>query len=276
MPELPEVENVRRSLLKLVKGKTVENVQIGWPKIIHYPLEIEQFQDALHGQTFRGLDRKGKFLVFQFDDYSLVSHLRMEGHYSLHKKGDPSDKHTHIVFCLTDGAELRYRDVRKFGTMHLYNKGSETEQLPLSKLGPEPFSADFSAAYLMDRLRKTERIIKAVLLDQTVVAGLGNIYADEVLFRSGIHPCRRAKTLTEEEAGMLASQIIQTLNEAIEAGGSSVNTYMNSLGLAGSFQHKLYVYGKKGQECVNCGTMLEKIKAAGRGTHFCPSCQILE
>lgn len=276
MPELPEVENVRRSLLKLVKGKTVEDVQIGWPKIIHYPLDIEQFQDALHGQTFHGLERKGKFLVFQLDDYSLVSHLRMEGHYSVHKKGDPSDKHTHIVFCLTDGAELRYRDVRKFGTMHLYNKGSETEQLPLSKLGPEPFSADFSAAYLMDRFRKTDRIIKAVLLDQTIVAGLGNIYADEVLFRSAIHPCRRAKTLTEEEAATLKSQIVQTLNEAIEAGGSSVNTYMNSLGLAGSFQNKLYVYGKKAQECVNCGTMIEKIKAAGRGTHFCPSCQILE
>lgn len=276
MPELPEVENVRRSLLKLVAGKTVEDIQIGWPKIIHYPLEIEQFQDALRGQTFRGLDRKGKFLVFELDDYSLVSHLRMEGHYSLHKKGDPSDKHTHVVFCLTDGMELRYRDVRKFGTMHLFKRGAEADQLPLAKLGPEPFSADFSARYFMERLKKTDRIIKAVLLDQTIVAGLGNIYADEVLFRSGIHPCRSAKTLTVKEAEMLKNQIVQTLNEAIEAGGSSVNTYMNSLGLAGSFQNKLNVYGKKGQECVNCGTIIEKIKAVGRGTHFCPSCQILE
>ncbi|MBM7714801.1 DNA-formamidopyrimidine glycosylase [Siminovitchia sp. FSL H7-0308] len=276
MPELPEVENVCRSLLKLVKGKTVEDIHIGWPKIIHYPLEIEQFQDALRGQTFRGLNRKGKFLVFELDDYSLVSHLRMEGHYSVHKKGDPSDKHTHVVFCLTDGEELRYRDVRKFGTMHLFKKGTEQGQLPLSKLGPEPFSADFSAEYLMDRLKKTDRIIKAVLLDQAIVAGLGNIYADEVLFRAGIHPCRRAKTITEEEARVLTSQMIETLNEAIEAGGSSVNTYMNSLGLAGSFQNSLHVYGRNGQECVSCGTLLEKIKAAGRGTHFCPSCQIIE
>jgi formamidopyrimidine-DNA glycosylase len=276
MPELPEVENVRRSLIKLVKGKTIGDIQVKWPKIIQFPHEADQFRDALCGQTFRGLDRKGKFLVFLLDDYALVSHLRMEGHYSLHERRDPPDKHTHVVFRLTDGTELRYRDVRKFGTMHLFQKGTEDQQLPLSKLGPEPFSPAFSAEYLLERFQKTDRIIKAVLLDQSVVAGLGNIYADEVLFRSSIHPLRPAKSISGKEAALLKDQIIQTLHEAIEAGGSSVNTYMNALGLAGSFQEQLSVYGKKGESCVRCGTAIEKIKAAGRGTHFCPSCQTME
>ncbi|RST76564.1 DNA-formamidopyrimidine glycosylase [Siminovitchia acidinfaciens] len=273
MPELPEVENVRKSLLQLVKGKTIQSVEAGWPKIIKHPLEVEQFYDALSGQTIHDLQRKGKFLVFMLDDYSLVSHLRMEGHYSVNQSEDPTDKHTHVNFKFTDGTEMRYRDVRKFGTMHLFKKGTEDNELPLSKLGPEPFSPACSADYLKSHFQKTERIIKAVLLDQTIVAGLGNIYADEVLYKAKVHPERKAKSLTDEEIQRLRHEMVHTLEDSIAAGGSSVNTYMNSMGLSGSYQDRLKVYGRNGEACIQCGTILEKIKAAGRGTHFCPACQ---
>lgn len=274
MPELPEVENVRRTLLQLIKGKTIELVEVRWPKIIKQP-EQEQFTDALAGQTIEGIDRKGKFLIFLLNDYSLVSHLRMEGHYSLQNQKEPMDKHVHVIFRFTDGTEMRYRDVRKFGTMHLFSKGSEQEALPLSKLGPEPFSDLFTSEYLQNKLSGTERLIKAVLLDQTIVAGLGNIYVDEVLFRAGIHPNRKANSLTAGEMQNLRREAVATLEESVKAGGSSVNTYMNSMGIEGSYQDRLLVYGRKGIPCPTCGTVVEKTKTAGRGTHFCPACQLL-
>ncbi|MBD8005274.1 DNA-formamidopyrimidine glycosylase [Bacillus norwichensis] len=273
MPELPEVENVRRSLLQLVQGKTIQGVKASWPKIIKQPLEVEQFYDALKDQTIYDLQRKGKFLIFMLDDYALVSHLRMEGHYSVNQNGDPADKHTHVTFVFSDGTELRYRDVRKFGTMHLFKKGEEEKELPLAKLGPEPFSPSFSAEYLKSEFQKTERIIKAVLLDQTIVAGLGNIYADEVLYKAKIHPERKAKTLKKKEIEKLSQEMAQTLEDSIAAGGSSVNTYMDSMGLSGTYQKRLNVYGRNGEACVDCGTIFEKTKVAGRGTHYCPTCQ---
>lgn len=273
MPELPEVETVRKTLVELVVGKTIKEVTVGWPKIIQHPLEYEQFQDALQGQTIIDVNRKGKFLIFILDDYALVSHLRMEGNYRLKNENDPKDKHTHIIFHFKDGTELRYRDVRKFGTMHLFTKGTEETVPPLSKLGPEPFSNSFTTDYLKEKFAKTERIIKAVLLDQTIVTGLGNIYVDEVLHRAEIHPERKAKSLTDQEIARLREQAAATLQESIAVGGSSVNTYMNSHGLTGSYQEQLLVYGRKGEACLQCGEQIEKIKAAGRGTHFCPNCQ---
>ncbi|MCJ8009905.1 DNA-formamidopyrimidine glycosylase [Lederbergia wuyishanensis] len=274
MPELPEVEVVRRSLVELVAGQRIIDVKVGWPKIIKSPEQHEQFQDALKGQTIRDIDRKGKFLIFLLDDYSLVSHLRMEGKYSKHKTEDPVDKHTHVIFCLSGGEELRYRDVRKFGTMHLFAKGSEWAVPPLSNLGPEPFSYEFSFDYFKGKLMKTDRFIKAVLLDQTIVTGLGNIYVDEVLFRSRIHPERKTKTLSDQEILTLKEQAALTLQESINAGGSSVNTYMNSYGQIGTYQNELKVYGRKDEECYHCGAIVQKIKVAGRGTHFCPACQV--
>src|SRR5690606_3282924 len=155
MPELPEVETVRRTLLQLVNGKTIDKVTVLWPKIIKKPEETEQFCDALRGQTIHDVDRRGKFLKFILDDYVMVSHLRMEGRYGLYSEDEPYDKHTHILFAFTDGTQLRYRDVRKFGTMHLFKKGEEEESLPLSQLGPEPFSKEFTVKYLEDKLSKT-------------------------------------------------------------------------------------------------------------------------
>lgn len=276
MPELPEVETVRRTLIELVIGKTIKHVKVLWPNIIKRPAEVQQFQDALVGQTIRDVGRRGKFLKIFLDDYVLVSHLRMEGKYGLHQHEEPYDKHTHVFFQFTDGTELRYRDVRKFGTMHLFKKGEEELSLPLSHLGPEPFSQEFTPEMLYAQLQKANRKIKAVLLDQKAVVGLGNIYVDEALFRAGIHPERLANQLTAEEVINLHHEIVDTLTEAVEKGGSTIRTYVNTQGQIGMFQLQLFVYGKKGEPCGRCGTAIEKTVVSGRGTHICPKCQRLD
>jgi formamidopyrimidine-DNA glycosylase len=275
MPELPEVETVRKTLVKLVLQKQIENVSVYWPKIIKKPVEAEQFIDALKGETIEDVGRRGKFLILYTETYALVSHLRMEGKYGLYSKEDPFDKHTHVIFHFTDGTELRYRDVRKFGTMHLFRKGEEFQKPPLLELGPEPFEESFTERYLGKKLGNTNRKIKPALLDQKIVVGLGNIYVDEALFRAGIHPERPANTLDEKEISILHREIVKTLNEAVKKGGSTIRSYVNSQGEIGMFQLELYAYGRKGEECKRCGTPLEKTTVGGRGTHYCPNCQKL-
>ncbi|HLQ71473.1 MAG TPA: DNA-formamidopyrimidine glycosylase, partial [Bacillota bacterium] len=188
MPELPEVETIKNTLKLLVKGKQIKDVSIYWPNIIKKPTDTEKFKYILTGQVFRDIDRKGKFLLFYLDDDVLVSHLRMEGKYSIHQSEEPAKKHTHVIFTFTDGTELRYNDVRKFGTMHLFPKGYEHTEQPLSKLGPDALANTFTSTLLYEKLTKTTRFIKTCLLDQTIVAGLGNIYVDEVLFKASVHP----------------------------------------------------------------------------------------
>jgi formamidopyrimidine-DNA glycosylase len=273
MPELPEVETVRKTLKQLVLNKCIDHISIYWPKIIKYPLEIEQFKDALRGETILEIGRRGKFLIFYTDHYTLISHLRMEGKYGLFQEEEPLDKHTHVIFHFSDHTELRYRDVRKFGTMHLYTKGEEFQKEPLCSLGPEPFSGEFTQEYLAEKLKKTNRKIKPALLDQKILVGLGNIYVDEALFRAGIHPERQANSLNDEEILVLHREIISTLNEAVKLGGSTIRSYVNSQGQIGMFQLELYAYGRKGEACKRCGTLMEKTVVGGRGTHYCPNCQ---
>ena len=273
MPELPEVETVRRTLAGLVRGKTIDAVEVRWTNIIKRPAEPEEFARLLAGQTIQSIGRRGKFLLFHLDDCVMVSHLRMEGKYGLHQNDEPLDKHVHVIFRFTDGSELRYRDVRKFGTMHLFKPGEELTELPLRQLGPEPFSSEFTADYLRERLKKTNRSVKTALLDQRTVVGLGNIYVDEALFRAGIHPEATANKLTKKQTVLLHKEIIQTLKEAVEAGGSTVRSYINSQGEIGMFQLKLFVYGRKDEPCKKCGSPIEKTVVGGRGTHFCIKCQ---
>ncbi|MED4855828.1 DNA-formamidopyrimidine glycosylase [Bacillus atrophaeus] len=273
MPELPEVETVRRTLTGLVRGKTIKSVEIRWPNIIKRPAEPEEFARNLIGETIQSIGRRGKFLLFYLDHFVMVSHLRMEGKYGLHQAEDPDDKHVHVVFTMTDGTQLRYRDVRKFGTMHLFHPGEEMRELPLSQLGPEPDDKEFTDAYLKERLMKTNRAVKTALLDQKAVVGLGNIYVDEALFRAGIHPETKANQLSAKKIKKLHEEIKNTLQEAIDAGGSTVRSYINSQGEIGMFQLRHFVYGKKDKPCKTCGTMISKIVVGGRGTHFCAKCQ---
>ncbi|MBU5265603.1 DNA-formamidopyrimidine glycosylase [Virgibacillus proomii] len=276
MPELPEVETIRNTLKQFVMNKTIEQVEVYWPKIIKRPDDVEQFKSEISGQTILDIERKGKFLLFQLNDYVLVSHLRMEGKYSVTPKEEPVKKHTHVIFRLTNGEELRYNDVRKFGTMHLFYKGEEMEHNPLCLLGPDPFDSEFTDDYFIKKLKKTQRVIKSALLDQTVVAGLGNIYVDETLFRSGIHPLRQANKLTHKEIKGIRKQAIATMEQAVLQGGTTIRSYVNGQGEMGMFQQELYVYGQEGKNCKTCGSPIAKMKVGGRGTHVCTNCQPLK
>ncbi|WLD92339.1 DNA-formamidopyrimidine glycosylase [Alkalihalobacillus sp. AL-G] len=273
MPELPEVETVRRTLETLILGKQIEDVKVSWSKIIKRPDDIEQFRFLLIGQTITSIGRRGKFLKIVMDDVVLISHLRMEGRYVVADKQDEVDKHTHVRFSFTDGTELRYRDVRKFGTMHVFERGEEENYLPLSQLGPEPLSDSFAAEDLLGMFQQTSRNVKQVLLDQTIVVGLGNIYVDEALFKAGIHPESSAKSLSKKQVGKLHQSIVETLDKAVNQGGSTIRSYVNSQGEMGMFQQQLAVYARKGESCYSCGNEIVRIVVGGRGTHICTNCQ---
>jgi len=273
VPELPEVETVCRSLRLLVHGKTVRDVRVTLPRIVRTPRDPKEFAWRLRGVTIEGIARRGKYILFDMSPYSLVSHLRMEGRYGLYAESDALEAHTHVVFAFTDGTELRYRDVRQFGTMDLiaFQKFDLIEGL--RTLGPEPLSAVFTVQAFREIVQKRSMKIKQALLDQTCVAGLGNIYVDETLFDAGIHPARPCNELTEGEIGRIHASIQKVLAEAVDAGGSSIKSYVNGHGEVGKFQLLLKAYGRTGQACLNCGSAIEKVKLSGRGTHYCPTCQ---
>ncbi|MGL4972327.1 MAG: DNA-formamidopyrimidine glycosylase [Culicoidibacterales bacterium] len=271
MPELPEVETVRQTLRPLLIGQTVTKICVHWPKIIQG--DRLAFEIALTGATITEIERYGKYLFFIFGEQVLVSHLRMEGKFYYQTPETPIDKHVHVIFTLSNGMELRYHDVRKFGTMELTTKKDLWNERALKKLGYEPFAAQATPEYLFAKLQRTNRAIKAVLLDQHVLVGLGNIYVDEVLFRAKIHPETPAKQLTKSQAATILAASIAVLNKAISLGGTTIRTYQSTLGVDGRFQNELQVHTKVGEACVNCGTPIEKIKVGGRGTYYCPNCQ---
>lgn len=273
MPELPEVETIRQTLQQLIRNRTIEHVQVHWSNIIKAPDDAEQFKHLLVGQTIRNIGRRGKFLLFELDDYTLVSHLRMEGKYSVHSQDDPLKKHTHIIFSFTNGEELRYNDVRKFGTMHLFHKGDERSNKPLNQLGPEPFDETFTFTYFYEKLQRTSRAIKVALLDQSIVSGLGNIYVDETLFHARVHPEKRANELTKKEVELIHQYATHVLDAAVKQGGTTIRSYVSTDGNIGLFQQELYVYGQEDEPCKTCGELIQKMKVSGRGTHICVKCQ---
>lgn len=280
MPELPEVENVRQGLENIVVGETVQKVEIRWPRIIESPAPND-FSKRLMGQTIEKVSRRGKFLLFYFTDDVMISHLRMEGKYQLVEPGENGrlprrGKHMHVIFYLNSGKKLCYFDVRKFGRMSLVEKGQEFEHKSLEKLGPEPTADEFKLEAMQKFLTRRTKAIKGVLLDQQMVVGVGNIYADEILFQAKIHPITPANRLTDAEEIRLHEAIISILGNAVKSGGTTIRTYKNAFGDEGSYQNHLQVYGKAGEPCGNCGTEIEKIKVAGRGTNYCPVCQPLK
>ena len=271
MPELPEVETVRRGLEKLILGKKISSVEIRYPKMIK--TDLDEFQKEVPGQVVESMGRRGKYLLFYLTDKVLISHLRMEGKYFYYPDHVPERKHAHIFFQFEDGGTLVYEDVRKFGTMELLPPDLLDAYFISKKLGPEPSEQDFNLQVFKNALAKSKKPIKSHLLDQTLVAGLGNIYVDEVLWRAQVHPARPSQTLTAEEATAIHDQTIAVLGQAVEKGGSTIRTYTNAFGEDGTMQDFHQVYDKTGQECVRCGTIIEKIQLGGRGTHFCPQCQ---
>ncbi len=275
MPELPEVETVRRTLNTLIPGKQIERVTVSLPRIIQRPDDPKQFALELQGHTFETVERRGKFLRFILDGLVMVSHLRMEGRYGVYRSDEPVEKHTHVIFHFTDGTELRYKDVRQFGTMHLFATGEELQSKPLVQLGLEPLDPQFTDEQFISVISKRRTMIKPVLLNQAYVVGIGNIYVDEALFRAGIHPETIASDLSREQLIRLHEAIVSTLSDAVAAGGSSIKSYVNGQGEMGMFQHSLRIYGRKAEPCQECGTLIEKTVVGGRGTHYCPVCQPL-
>ena len=271
MPELPEVETVRRGLEKLILGKKISYIDIRYPKMIK--TDLPEFQKEMPGQVIQSIGRRGKYLLFYLSDKVLISHLRMEGKYFYYPDQVPERKHAHILIHFEDGATLVYEDVRKFGTMELLAPKLLEAYFVTKKLGPEPTEQDFDLARLKLALKKSKKPIKSHLLDQTLVAGLGNIYVDEVLWRAKIHPFRSSNSLSSQEARKVHDETIKVLGQAVEKGGSTIRTYTNAFGEDGTMQEFHQVYDKAGQACSRCGAIIEKIQLGGRGTHFCPKCQ---
>lgn len=273
MPELPEVETVRRTLSELIIGKRIKSVTVSLPRIIQRPTDIKQFELELINQQIVEIGRRGKFLRIVMNDLVLVSHLRMEGRYGLYQSDEPVEKHTHVIFHFEDGTELRYKDVRQFGTMHLFAPGEEFTVNPLKKLGVEPLDPTFTFDVLKQLATSKQTKIKPFLLNQSYIVGLGNIYVDEALFRAGVHPEQITGKLEDEQLQRLYDAIVSTLNEAVNAGGSSIKSYVNGQGEMGMFQHLLKIYGRKDEPCIHCGAPVIKTVVGGRGTHFCAQCQ---
>jgi len=269
MPELPEVETVKNTLKKLVLNKKIVDVNIRYNNIIEYPSTYE-FKEQIINQTINDIKRRGKWLIFELDNYYLLSHLRMEGKYIIRNLNDDYDKHEHIEFIFSDNTCLRYKDVRKFGKMHLIKKEELYLRKPLNELGLEPWDKELNVDYLKSKYNKKE--IKTVLLDQSIIVGIGNIYADEILFLSKINPLKKANELNDIDLENIIKYTKEVLDKAILLGGTTIKSYESSEGVHGRFQNELLVHNNK-DNCPNCKTKIEKIRIGGRGTYYCPKCQ---
>jgi formamidopyrimidine-DNA glycosylase len=267
MPELPEVETVRRTLLgSLIMEQVISGVTVAYPRIISG--SPDDFVAAVSGQTIRDIDRLGKYLVFVLDDKAFLSHLRMEGKYHIIASETPLDKHEHIIFHLQNGYDLRYHDVRKFGRMELVGKDDYRQTPPLNQLGPEPWEAEPSQLY--EKLKRSSLPIKSLLLDQRVLAGIGNIYANEICYLAGLCPTKMGNQLKLAEVERVLEAAREVLEKAIELGGSTIHSFTAG-GVSGRFQNELRVHGR--ESCPVCQSPIVKIAVGGRGTYYCPNCQ---
>lgn len=271
MPEIAEVETVRNTLKSMILNKKIVDVNIIYPKIIES--DIKDFKDILIGRKFIDIDRIGKWLMFDLNDYYLLSHLRMEGKYFVKKSTDEIVKHEHIVISFEDGTDLRYHDTRKFGRMNLVKKSDIDKVEAIKKQGIEANSEKLTKEYLYEKIHKKNIPIKSLLLDQTIISGLGNIYANEVMFDARINPSRLGKDISLNECDLIVKASKKIIDAAIKDGGTTIKSYTSSLGVTGRFQQHLMVHKREGEECKVCGTIIENIKIGGRSTYFCPKCQ---
>ena len=269
MPELPEVETFVRALRRPLLGRTIVAARNDWPRHIALP-PPDELAARIAGRRIEAIDRRGKYLVFSLsDDENLIIHLKMTGHLSVVPADTPTDPYAHTIFALDDGRELRFRDPRKFGRVYLVRDPADV----LGPLGPEPLAGEFSAEALAERLARRRRVLKPLLLDQTFLAGIGNIYADEALFDARLQPTRRSETLTAEEIAALHAAIRKVLALGIEREGASISTYVKADGQKGDMQNAVAVFRRTGQTCYACGGPIERIVLGGRSTHYCPGCQ---
>ena len=271
MPELPEVETIKNVLRPVVIGRKIIKIEVLRNSTIVG--DTNSFVSSLTNQTFIDVSRIGKYLIFHLtNDLVFLSHLRMEGKYFELEKDEENTKHARVVFYLDNNKKLVYDDSRCFGIMKLSNESKYLNEKEIKVLGPEPFNIK-SGKYLYEKSRKIKLAIKSFLLDQNIMTGLGNIYVDETLFKSGIHPHTPSNLLTVKDYETILENAKTTLNDAILSGGSTIKSYHPSKDIDGKFQTKLLVYGKKGQTCPKCGSIFRFTKTNGRGTTYCPNCQ---
>ena len=273
MPELPEVETVRVRLEPALVGRTFESVEILDSRLTR-PLDPAEVAAELEGERVAAVERRGKYLIVRFESgLVLLVHLRMTGGFQHPRNGDGDERHLRAVVKLDDGSDVSYRDVRRFGTW-LVLRDDELDPYLATRLGEEPLDAAFSAAALRERLEGRRAPIKAALLDQRTLAGIGNIYADEALWRAKIDPRRPAGELGADELKQLHRGIRDALRAGIERQGATLRDYRTPDGASGRMQHEFKVYGRGGEPCLRCGTPIAKTRLGGRGTWFCPHCQV--
>ena len=275
MPELPEVETIRRRLAPLLEGATIEDAEIVDP-LLTRPVDPALVANALVGERIAAVERRGKYLLWRLGSgRTLVVHLRMTGSLRHAPAGNlPDDAYRRATLALDTGARLGYRDVRRFGTWELLDADHVRPYLA-ARLGPEPLSSSFTAGRLAGLMEGRRAPVKAFLLDQRRIAGVGNIYADEALWRARIHPLRPAGSLDRAEVARLHRALRAALRKGIELQGSTLSTYVTPDGDTGGMQHEFHVYGRLGEPCDRCGRPIERIVVGGRGTWFCPHCQRL-
>lgn len=273
MPELPEVETIRRVLEPQIRGLVIEQAAVRRPEVVAHP-DAGELCRRLTGQTFDGMTRRGKFLVIALESGDrIIIHLRMTGCLLLTPADFPEEKHTHAVFRLSGGRELRFSDTRRFGRLWLIGRGEEDTYSGVAKLGMEPLSPDFTADYLSSALGRRKKAVKECLLDQSVVAGIGNIYSDEILFTARINPARPASSLTAEEWRRLAVAVPERLSFFIRRNEISPEEYLKTKGQDYRNTPCLQVYGHAGEPCPVCGETLCRTSIGGRSSVFCPNCQ---
>jgi formamidopyrimidine-DNA glycosylase len=273
MPELPEVETIRRQLAPAVEGRRLDRIEILDPRWCE-PAPPEEVAQAVEGRRIEHLDRRGKWLIWELaDEVYLVMHLRMTGNLLLVPAGDTERRFKRVQMDLDDGRHVLFADARRFGTGVVLLGYDALQEYFRGRVGLEPLGPDFTAEALRGMASGRRAPVKAFLLSQERVAGVGNIYADEALWRSKIHPLRPVGTLKAKQIESLHESVIHVLNAGIDANGATIDDYRDASGAEGSFQNSFKVYGREGEPCYRCGTRIRKIRAAGRGTYFCPYCQ---
>ena len=265
------METVRRTLIKNILRKKIKDVNVLYERMIES--DINEFKSKLIGLEFSDILRKGKWLLFEIGDYYLCSHLRMEGKYFLKNNDEEINKHEHVIFTFEDGSDLRYHDTRKFGRMNLVLKEDIDTVEGVKKQGIEPIDSNLTKEYLYENFRKRKLPMKTLLLDQTIISGLGNIYADEVLFSSGIYPIKLGNEITIDECQNIVDSSKKIIEKAIQCGGTTIKSYTSSLGVTGRFQQNLMVHKREKEQCKNCGTVIKRIVVGGRSTYYCENCQ---
>ncbi len=273
MPELPEVETTVRDLRQYLPGRTIAGLLwADWPRLIqtHTPEELAR---EVVGEQIVGLERRAKYILIELTNHKfLVFHRKMTGNLFWREGGADPDRYTHFVLGFTDGSELRFADLRKFGRVYLFTSREELDKL-LQKLGPEPLLDSFTEQHFAELLSQRKGMLKPLLLDQGLLVGLGNIYVNEALFVSGLHPQRNVRTLNENEQQRLYHAIRFVLNKAIDNRGTTLSDYLDGDGQKGRNQDMLLVHDRKGEPCLNCGEAIVKIAVGQRGTYLCPVCQ---